>query len=497
MQASVLIEKEVVEYCNEKSVIVESKAAELLSSQKDFKKIVDGLLEENIFIFSESIVRKKLLEKSFGIEQIQRVIVKDKSFSPLALETEPRYRVISGLESEKNLRTGKIEDFLGMFREKFEFLSSVLKKRTNLEIKPISRVSRTTKNTEITVCGMVSKKWVSKNGHAVVELEDLEGKCIALFLQSDKAMFETSRKIIPDDVVAVKGKKLGDEMIVASEVHWPDLPLKQPRLGERDLNIVAISDIHAGSKLFLEKEFTKFINWINGNNPDEKEREEAGKAKYLVISGDNVDGIGVYPDQYDELAIRDIFEQYEVFCDFLKQIPEHIEVFIIPGQHDAVRRADPQPPIGKDFVKSVKDYKNIHFLGSPSWVEIEGLKTMMYHGASIHDIVSLVPGLDYTKPQELMSLLLKRRDLMCSYGLKQPYVFENENSLLVRDEPDIYFGGDIHHNGYMQYRACTIINSGTWQSKTEFQAQQGFTPTPGIAVQLNLATRKISEKRFA
>ena len=122
---------------------------------------------------------------------------------------------------------------------------------------------------------------------------------------------------------------------------------------------------------------------------------------------------------------------------------------------------------------------------------------MVYHGASLHDLYSSVNYLSASKPQEAMAELLKRRDLMVSYGMKQPYVPEKKDFMLIREEPDFYFGGDMHHNGYMQYRGCTIINSGTWQDRTDFQIQQGHVPTPGIAVEVDLKTRNLRETHFA
>ena len=77
--------------------------------------------------------------------------------------------------------------------------------------------------------------------------------------------------------------------------------------------IAFTSDIHVGSKLFLEKQFVKFIEWLNGNVDTRKDIAE--KIKYLVISGDLVDGIGVYPNQDKELSISDIYKQYSVLFD--------------------------------------------------------------------------------------------------------------------------------------------------------------------------------------
>ena len=130
----------------------------------------------------------------------------------------------------------------------------------------------------------------------------------------------------------------------------------------------------------------------------------------MVIAGDNVDGIGIYPNQIEELEIKDIYEQYEKFSEYMKEIPEYIETFICPGQHDAVRRADPQPAIPEEYVKDLYSLENMHFIGSPSWVELEGLKSLIYHGASHHDMYAATKHLDPKQPELGMVELLKRRE---------------------------------------------------------------------------------------
>ena len=77
-------------------------------------------------------------------------------------------------------------------------------------------------------------------------------------------------------------------------------------------------------------------------------KDIAGKVKYLFISGDIVDGIGIYPNQEKELIIKDVFKQYEMFRDFVEQVPDYIEIFACPGNHDAVRRGEPMPALGKN-----------------------------------------------------------------------------------------------------------------------------------------------------
>ena len=141
--------------------------------------------------------------------------------------------------------------------------------------------------------------------------------------------------------------------------------------------------MHLGSKLFYEDMFKEFIDWLNGRNISAQEREEINKIKYIILNGDCVDGIGVYPQQLPELNIIDINEQYEILANYISQIPEYIEILLLPGNHDAVRLADPQPAIPKQFAKKLHSLKNVHMIGSPSRAKIEGLEVLMYHGNSI------------------------------------------------------------------------------------------------------------------
>src|SRR3989338_4036073 len=104
-------------------------------------------------------------------------------------------------------------------------------------------------------------------------------------------MNEEAAKVMLDNVVGIKGRKIGDGMIVIKEILWPDLPQRPPKKIDKDVSILATSDIHVGSKLFLEKEFGNFLNWINGNASYGSDLQKVGRIKYMFITGDNVDGV--------------------------------------------------------------------------------------------------------------------------------------------------------------------------------------------------------------
>ena len=96
---------------------------------------------------------------------------------------------------------------------------------------------------------MISKKWTTKNGHLAVELEDLDGKCIVVFSKNDRAMQKASEKIILDDVIGIKATKLSDELVLANEIHLPDLPIREMKTISEDISIVGLTDLHIDKRI--------------------------------------------------------------------------------------------------------------------------------------------------------------------------------------------------------------------------------------------------------
>jgi len=489
---------EIIAYASGRGILVEAGALELLRNRQNYREIIDEFVSGQKAIVGERELRGKLVKRESRLAAVEKTVsIEGNVFRPVAKEMDSSFRALEELNITNQSRsTGKVENFLEMFRDKYDFLSQVLKKRVGLQPKPLARLERMPKGSEIEAIVMVREKRLSKNGHWVFVIEDLENEAVGLVLKDAGKLFGQAKQVLLDEVIGIRGQKANDEMIIIKEIIWPDLPQRPMRFSERDLSIAAFSDMHVGSRLFLEKEFNRFLSWLNGNAKSEKEREKIGKIKYIVIAGDNVDGIGVYPSQYDELVIKDIYAQYGALSELLEQIPEYIDVVICPGQHDAVRWADPMPSISEEYLPKLHAQKNFHFISSPGWFEVEGLTAFVFHGASLHDINAALPGMETSKPQETMIELLKRRDLMSSYGLKRPYVPEKKNYLLIRHEPDLAFVGETHCAGIAEYRGCTIISPGTWQGQSSHQVELGITPNPGIFPVIELKTRKITENHF-
>ena len=67
---------------------------------------------------------------------------------------------------------------------------------------------------------------------------------------------------------------------------------------------------------------------------------------------------------------------------------------------------------------------------------------------------------------------------------------------MIEEVPDIFHAGHVHSVGAATYKSTLIINSGTWQAQTGYQANLGITPTPGVVPVVNLATLDVKLREF-
>lgn len=414
-------------------------------------------------------------------------VIRAPRFSPIAKDYSSKIKIHEHRDVSGQSRCmGTVDDFVAYFRDRYKQESTILRQRTCQY--PLLRTDQMQKNagTQARMIAMVSDKRITVKGNLWLEVEDEYGSAKVL-VSNKEPIFKTAQNILLDDIIAFDGK-VTDNFFIASQVTWPDIPLiRQEPKCEDDLAIAYLSDLHLGSRFYLEKSFKRFIRWLKG---EEGQTELASKVKYICIAGDVVDGIGVYPTQEKELTITDIYGQYAEFDKIVEQLPDYIEVIVGPGNHDAVRRSDPQPFIPMGLVKS--DVKKI---GSPSTVEIESFNHLIYHGTSIDSIIANMSGLSYAKPEGPMFEMLKRRHLSPIYG-ENLIVPELRDFMVISQVPDIMHMGHIHKNASMKYRGTLLINSGTFQDRTDFQIKMGHIPTPCITPILELKTQQLSHLKF-
>lgn len=389
---------------------------------------------------------------------------------------------------------GEYEEFVQYFRDRYTRISEILRRRiSSRPIESLKRQQRGDDRESISIIGMVRDIRTTTNGHRLIELEDPTGSIPVLILKRDEMLYQLSDHVLPDEVIGVTGNPTPDGgLFIVKDITWPDLPtvgyslkgMEERKPGNR---AVFISDVHVGSNTFLEDVWMRFTAWLRGEISDTS-IPSADSIRYLVIAGDLVDGIGVYPDQEKELRIHDVYEQYQQVSEYLKEIPGHIKIIISPGNHDAVRQAEPQPRLPEEITRMFSS--NTTFIGNPAMIGLEGVKILVYHGRSIDDLVAALPEVSYSKPTEAMREMLRRRHLSPIYGSRVSIAPEKRDHFVVDKIPDILHCGHVHTAHVDSYRGVLLINSGTWQSQTEFQKRVNLQPDPGIATLVDLGTLK-------
>ena len=405
-------------------------------------------------------------------------------------EISSRVEVIR--DPSKELGTGGgIDDFSHYFRDRFQKLLTAFRARQDVrDATTISTALRAAQNQRVKFVAMVVEKR-ERQERMFIQLDDLEDSVTILVSSEERAAFPIAQRIPLDQVVCVEGVRAKGDLIVAKQIILPDIPDHKPRLANEEVWAVLMSDLHVGSKKFLKEPLSRVFDWLNLKVGDKNQREIAERVKYVVICGDIVDGIGIYPRQEQELEIVDLYEQYKEAAKYIRRIPDQIETIILPGNHDAVRQALPQPSIPKDFGEPLYEARKLISIGNPSEITLHGVRLLLHHGRSLDDLIASVPNLDFTQPEKAMRLQLQCRHLAPEYGKRTAIAPEKTDHLVIETVPDIFQSGHIHVMKYENYRGTQIINSGAWQAQTDYQRRGGVVPTPGILTVVNLQNLQV------
>ena len=420
---------------------------------------------------AEKFVNKEILEAT---ETIKDTKVKFKR-NEQKTNVQYDFKIIQDT-SKKSYTSGEIENLISYFKSRYEKLSNILSKRP--ELRNYTKIADIDDSQDtLSLILMVKEIRSSKNGHKIVEFEDDTGNISVLFSNKNDELFAEAEKLVRDEVIGVIAHKSDDSNFAFGEqiINPGVLPVDEK---EMDFGIVFLSDVHIGSLTFLEDAFQRFIDWINCEYGDEEQRRVAEDIKYLIIGGDIVDGIGVYPNQEKELAIKDITEQYNEAARFLGNIRSDIKIIIAPGNHDASRVAEPQPAVPEEYAKALYELDNVEFISNPGIVSLDGINVLIYHGRSFDDLVMAVKQFSHERNDLLMEELLQKRHLAPIYGERTPLASELEDYLVIDEVPDVFHTGHVHINTYRKFKGIHLINSGTFQTQTEFQKIYNIEPTP-------------------
>jgi DNA polymerase II small subunit len=410
---------------------------------------------------------------------------------PNALDVDAPDRTVdvAGDVTGRSTGTGEYADFVSVFRDRYEKLSGQLRGRVNH--RPASAIADMPGGSDAAMIGLVNDVRSSANGHWIVELEDTTGTFPCL-ITKDRDIAPLVDELLLDECVAVEGTLSDDAGIVfADAIHFPDVPRTyKPSTADRHVQAALVSDVHVGSQEFMADAWGRFADWLH--------TEEAAAVEYLLIAGDMVEGVGVYPDQDEELDLVDIYDQYDRFSEHLKDVPGDLEIVMIPGNHDAVRLAEPQP----GFDEELRELMSAHdprIVGNPSTVTVEGVSILMYHGVSLDEVIAELPEgkASYDHPHRAMYHLLKKRHVAPKYGGHMRLAPEERDYLVIEDVPDIFHTGHVHKLGYGKYHNVLAVNSGCWQAQTAFQKSVNIDPDAGFAPIVDLDTLDLTVRKFA
>lgn len=379
------------------------------------------------------------------------------------------------------------EAYRSLFLDRYNKLSSILKSRPGL----MDLGSEGGSDVHI---GLV-RKVVKRRDYIKILVED-PYKSIVGVVKRDSKAYESAMEVSEDEVIAIKGRLKDKNMMYVSEIVWPDVPMKIQKFKEGSGGLIGfISDLHVGSRYFSEDRFYKLIDALKGSSrfPDVFSR-----VKYLIVAGDLVDGIGIYPNQINELKIMDIYEQYELVGEILSEVPRRVKIIIIPGNHDASGIAIPSPPIFKDIAEPLYKLPNVMMLGDPTLLRIEGRLILISHGRNLEDAIPNYSRRGYTSEGvvDAMKALLIRRLLVTTYGQTTPIAPTVKDFFTITSVPDVIHMGHIHIAANLRYKGIYLLNSGTWSEQTSYQRALGIEPTIGSIYILDPSSMTLSKAIF-
>ncbi len=452
--------------------------------QPDALKILEDLDVNDLKDVIKQIVREKIRQKRYLISQddLESFLgIKEDS----SLENE--HRILFDPTSKITSAEG-IDGFNSLFSSRFLKLKKIISNRPEAKLlKSIKLVMTAKSDNDVYVCGLVFERNSDRNVTRL-RIDDSTGFIETIVF--DKDLQKIANELLQDQFVMLKVRLGKNGGFIVRDIILPDIPDHPSNRSESETYAVFLSDLHVGSKFFMEKEFDGFISWLSSPDPI------ARKIRFVILCGDVVDGVGIYPNQENELDYPTIEEQLKKLEEVLNKIPKNIKIFIAPGNHDPGRRALPQPAFPEKYNGALLKHENFFLVGNPALVSLNGVKVLIYHGQSIDDIVKTTPGLNYNNPTKVMRQLLKSRHLSPIYGSLTPTAPEIEDMMVIDEVPDIFHVGHVHVVGFDMYRGVLLINSGTWQKQTPFQASVGIMPTPGLAVLVNLKTFKVYYQDF-
>jgi len=453
-----------------------------LAESTSLEQMLKSVIEKKESVKADRLILRSDFDELVKKDESKRPAVQIEDLAADVEVLDDPTKEISPLEADVG--------FKKLFHDRYSHLLEIVKQRPDAKnIVPIDS-GKAVKERGYRVAGLLSSRNSRKSGAVELVLDDPSGSA-KLFCGDQVAK---SALKLPLDSLVVAEVALGKGgQLFAKDLLLPDIPTKRPSTSSRRVYAAMLSDLHIGSNRFLADDFGRFLAWLNGGYGD---ADIVERIRYVIIAGDVVDGIGVYPGQENQLSARNLKQQYAMAKEFLKQVPRHMKVLIIPGNHDPVRQALPQPAVPEDVAGPLYELENLVHLGGPARVKLDGVDFLIYHGRSLDDVIATVPDLAYDRPVEAMEVLLRARHLAPTYGKRTALSPELRDMLVIDPVPEVFHSGHVHSVDVGSYRGTLMVNSGTFQAQTPFQANMGMEPVTSIVPVLDLSTLEVMKRSF-
>ncbi|MCK5045311.1 MAG: hypothetical protein KAS22_01950, partial [Candidatus Heimdallarchaeota archaeon] len=251
-------------------------------------------------------------------------------FKPIGKQIKTKMKVLHE-SSGKTTVEGSLSDFKQYFTSRYNQLFAILRGRGDVSgsigIKDLERAKLET-NERITITGIVTSKRTLKNGGILLEIEDPTGNLTATIPAKMQELLVKAGALLEDQIAGFFGR-LYEGRFILDDFVFPDIPIAMRKTTiDEPISVCMTSDLHIGSKEFLEDSFNDLLDFLNGKVDDPYQQTLASHVKYLIINGDLVEGIGIYPKQEDDLLITDIYDQYTKADQILSKVPEWIHIII-------------------------------------------------------------------------------------------------------------------------------------------------------------------------
>ena len=322
-------------YAINKGYLIHPDAFALLRSiNSDVSNIIKNIIEK----------KTKLKEShSILIDDIKTIISRDRVDNPVSKSTsiddndrydkaliygdknsQTTYEVLFDPTSKIN-STEDENGFLKLFRSRYEKSLKILAMRPDSKrIKKIEKIKQeynkkrsmntsnrrndeeslnNSSNAEtILLAGLLMSRRQQKN-MVEVTIDDMSGALSAV-ATTDDLRNQISMLVLDQMVMLeIESKKRGRQDFLIRSVISPEIPEHIPNKSRSESYVLLTSDLHIGSKYFMEAEFLRFIEWLSSDD------DIGSKVKFLCIAGDIIDGVGIYPNQDKELKEIDASKQ--------------------------------------------------------------------------------------------------------------------------------------------------------------------------------------------